>query len=165
MLRNYHEHEVAAGGVGEVLAVEQRFRFPLDASTVSGYIDRIDRLPDGRLRLTDYKTSKRAMKLEEAEQDLQLALYALACRELPERAALGEVEDLVYLFPRIVQAAGLARRAQTVSPDLADRTRERVRNDIAAVVAERFDHSADADCQWCEFKRLCPRHFGKDVPL
>ena len=48
MLRNYYEHEVEPGLVGEVLAVERRFRFELDTSTVTGYIDRIDRLPDRR---------------------------------------------------------------------------------------------------------------------
>ena len=79
--------EVAPGLDAEVLAVEQRFRFELDASTLTGYIDRIDRLPDGQLRLIDYKTSKKAMKQDEAEQDLQLALYALACREVPELSA------------------------------------------------------------------------------
>ena len=83
-----------------MLAVEQRFRFELDATTLTGFIDRIDRLPDGRLRLIDYKTSKSAMKKDEAEQDLQLALYALACRDVPELRALGEVSELVYMYPR-----------------------------------------------------------------
>ena len=165
MLRNYFEHEVARGCVGEVLAVERRFRFSLDESTISGYIDRIDRLPTDRLRLIDYKTSKWAMRLDEAEQDLQLALYALACQELAELSELGPVEELVYLYPRIVQASGLARRGQSVSPDLTERTRERVRANIAAIVEERFEQSAEADCRWCEFKRICPRHFGGDVPL
>jgi len=154
MLRNYFDSEVARGRVGDVLAVERRFRFDLDASKVSGYIDRIDRLASGRLRLLDYKTSKWAMKLEEAEQDLQLALYALACRELPELAELGGVAEIVYLYPRIVLASGISRRSQTVMPDLADRTRERVRTNIAAVVEERFDFAPTADCQWCEFKRI-----------
>jgi RecB family exonuclease len=165
MLRNYFENEVACGRVGEVLGVERRFRFELDTSTISGYIDRIDRLQSGRLRLIDYKTSKWAMRLDEAERDLQLALYALACRELSELNELGPVEDLVYLYPRIVQAGGLARRGQIVTPDLAEHTLERVRADIGAIVDERFDHSPEADCNWCEFKRICPRHFGGDVPL
>jgi RecB family exonuclease len=165
MLRNYYEQEVARGHVGEVLAVERRFRFPLDASTISGYIDRIDRLPSGQLRLIDYKTGKWPMRLEEAERDLQLALYALACRELPDLSELGPVEDLVYLYPRKILASGLTRRSQAATPDLAERTRERVRALLAAIVEERFDHSPVADCQWCEFKRVCPRYFGGEVPL
>jgi ATP-dependent DNA helicase UvrD/PcrA len=165
MLRNYFESEVVQGRVGEVLAVERGFRFDLDASKVSGYIDRIDRLGSGALRLLDYKTSKSPMSGDEAEQDLQLALYALACRELPELAELGDVADLVYLYPRILQASGICRRSQTVTPDHADRTRERVRTNIAGIVAEEFDFSPEADCKWCEFKRICPRHHGGDGPL
>jgi ATP-dependent DNA helicase UvrD/PcrA len=165
MLRNYFESEVAQGKVGDVLAVERGFRFDLDTSKVSGYIDRIDRLGSGALRLLDYKTSKSPMSGDEAEQDLQLALYALACRDLPELAELGDVADLVYLYPRILQAAGICRRSQTVTPDHADRTRERVRTNIAGIVAEELDFSPEADCKWCEFKRICPRHHGGDAPL
>ena len=51
------------------------------------------------------------MKNDEAEQDLQLALYALACREVPELSALGEVAELVYLYPRHL-ARGRARPAR-----------------------------------------------------
>jgi RecB family exonuclease len=47
------------GHVGEVLAVERRFGFDLDGCTLSGYIDRIDRLPSGRLRLLDYRQADR----------------------------------------------------------------------------------------------------------
>ena len=165
MLRAYHEHEVAPGLDGEVLAVEQRFRFDLDATTLTGYIDRIDRMPDGRLRLLDYKTSKTPLKREEAERDLQLALYALACSEVPELTELGDVGEIVYLYPRKVAYGKLVRRGQTVTPELVERTRERIRDDVAGVVAERFEFSPTADCTWCEFKQLCPRHHGGEVPL
>jgi hypothetical protein len=105
------------------------------------------------------------MRLEEAEQDLQLALYALASRQTPELAELGEVAELVYLYPRHISYGRLARRTQAATPDLADRTRGRVRELAGEIAAERFDFSPTADCKFCEFKKLCPRHFGKDVPL
>jgi DNA helicase II / ATP-dependent DNA helicase PcrA len=165
MLRNYYEYEIAPGLEGEVLAVEKRFAFELDASTLTGYIDRIDRLPDGDLRLVDYKTSKSAMKIEEAEQDLQLALYALACRDVPELCALGDVAELVYLYPKLVAYGKLTRRKQTIGPELADRTRERIRGMVGEIVAERFDFSPEADCMWCPFKGICPRHYGQDAPV
>jgi RecB family exonuclease len=151
MLRDYHAHEVAAGRVGEVLAVEKRFEFSLDASTLSGYIDRIERRADGCLCLLDYKTGKWPMPEDEAEQDLQLALYALACRAVPELAELGPVAELVYLYPRKLTSGG-ARRSHPVTPDLTDRTHDRVRASIAGAAAERFDFSPEADCKWCEFK-------------
>ena len=63
------------------------------------------------------------MKKDEAEKDLQLALYALACREVPELRALGDVSELVYMYPRHLAHGRAARREQTVTPDLAERTR------------------------------------------
>jgi hypothetical protein len=103
MLADYHRCEVATGSAPDVLAVERYFRFPLDASTISGRIDRIDRRPDGTLRLVDYKSGK-AMAAAEAEQDLQLALYALACAVEPELAALGTVGEIEYVFPGTLRA-------------------------------------------------------------
>jgi ATP-dependent exoDNAse (exonuclease V) beta subunit len=164
MLDQYYRHEVEPGLVGEVLAVERRFQFELDSSTLNGYIDRIDRLPDRLLRLVDYKTSKSAMKVDEAEQDLQLALYALACREVPELCALGEVGELVYLYPRLTAHGKVTRRSQSMTPELADHTAQRIRQQIGAIADERFDFSDTADCHWCEFKNLCPRHHGGGVP-
>ena len=166
LLENYFDSEIAPGLDAEVLAVEQGFRFELDASILRGYIDRIDRLPDGKLRLIDYKTSKSAMKLEQAEQDLQLALYALACRDVPELRGLGDVSELVYMYPRLLLAQGrVVRRGQTVTPDLPDRTRQRIRGLLRDIVAEEFEFSPTADCQWCDFKEICPRHHLKDAPL
>jgi superfamily I DNA/RNA helicase/RecB family exonuclease len=165
MLTQYFECEVAPGLDSEVLAVERRFRFGLDTSTISGYIDRIDRLIDGKLRLIDYKTSRRAMKKDDAEGDLQLALYAVACSEVEELRELGEVAELVYLYPRLIAYGKLARRGQTVTPQLVGDTTARVRENIAQIATERFDFSPEADCTFCDFRTICPRHHLKDLPL
>ena len=45
-----------------------------------GRIDRIDRLSDGRVVITDYKTGK-AQSQEDSDESLQLSIYALAARE------------------------------------------------------------------------------------
>jgi ATP-dependent helicase/DNAse subunit B len=61
-----------------------------------GFIDRVDRAPDGRVRIVDYKTggpwgyTRRAM---EEGKKLQLPLYALAAEEA---LALGTVSDGFY---------------------------------------------------------------------
>ena len=163
LLTDYHTCEVAPGVDGKVLAVERRFRFQLDATTLSGRIDRIDRRPDGSLRLLDYKSGK-AMGHAEAAEDLQLALYALACAEEPELAELGEVGEIVYLFAAQTAYGRLARRRQLVTPDLNERTRARVRQLVGDIAAERFDFSPEAECKFCDFPRICPRHVG-DAPV
>ncbi len=66
--------------------------------TVSGVIDRIDRMPDGALRIIDYKTGVADYDSVKAFTDgkrLQLGLYALAATEA---LGLGEVGDGFYWF-------------------------------------------------------------------
>lgn len=46
--------------------------------SMSVKIDRIDKLDDGRYRIVDYKTSKRAESPEKLSEDLQVLLYAWA---------------------------------------------------------------------------------------
>jgi hypothetical protein len=66
--------------------------------SVSGKIDRVDRRPDGSLRIIDYKTGvgdyDNARTLGEGRR-LQLALYALAAQEA---LGLGRVSDGFYWF-------------------------------------------------------------------
>ena len=49
-----------------VVEVEKRFRLELDGVEVRGQVDRIERHPDGRQRVLDYKTSAEAKKVESA---------------------------------------------------------------------------------------------------
>ena len=165
LLTNYFNLEVAPGLVGEVLAVERRFVVDVENATLSGRIDRIDRRPDSALRLVDYKSSKKPMGHAEAEADLQLALYALACHVEPELHELGEVGEIVYLYPRHTAHGKIGSRSRTVTPDLVATTRERIVDLVEKIAAERFDFSAEADCKFCDFKPLCPRHHGGDVPV
>jgi RecB family exonuclease len=70
-----------------------------DALRLRGFIDRVDRAPDGRVRIIDYKTggpwgfTVRAFK---EGKKLQLALYARAAESL----GLGEVADGYYWHVR-----------------------------------------------------------------
>lgn len=66
--------------------------------TISGVVDRIDRMPDGALRIIDYKLGLRDYDSVQAlvtGKRLQLAIYALAVEAALE---LGEVRDGVYWF-------------------------------------------------------------------
>ena len=78
--------------------IEEDFRFKLTNCYVTGRYDRIDELPDGTVRILDYKTSD-VQTQEDAEQKLktdrnkkQLQLYALAYRhqtgKLPDEVGL-----------------------------------------------------------------------------
>ncbi|MCL5257456.1 MAG: ATP-dependent helicase [Chloroflexi bacterium] len=82
----------------DTLRVETQFTFPFQSHTMTGRIDRIDRLPEGELEIIDYKTSSSVMSRAEAEEDLQLAIYALAAESCPELSQLGVVSLVSYLY-------------------------------------------------------------------
>src|SRR5207237_6835437 len=63
----------------KVLHTEEKFEIRIGNTNVVGRIDRIDRAPDGRVVLTDYKTGKPRSQ-ENADESLQLSIYALAAR-------------------------------------------------------------------------------------
>jgi ATP-dependent helicase/DNAse subunit B len=67
-----------------------------DTFRLRGYIDRVDRAPDGRLRIIDYKTGGHASYRRQhvlGGKRLQLALYALAAQKA---LRLGQVADGYY---------------------------------------------------------------------
>lgn len=79
---------------GEIVLLEQRFEFPLGRHYVRGTIDRVDRRADGTYEVIDYKTHLDLWGQERADGDLQLTIYAMACRR-----ALGiEPSHLTYYF-------------------------------------------------------------------
>jgi ATP-dependent helicase/DNAse subunit B len=66
-----------------------------DTFRVRGFIDRVDRLADGRLRIIDYKSGATPIALRDLMEGrrLQIALYALAARDA---LALGDPADGFY---------------------------------------------------------------------
>lgn len=79
ILRAYWAAE--SGRPARIVAVEREFAFPLEAHTVRGMIDRIDRRPDGSIEIIDYKTHLDLVAEDEVARDLQLRTYALGARE------------------------------------------------------------------------------------
>ena len=85
-------------GLGEIPALT--VREGADAFRLRGLIDRVDRAPDGRVRIIDYKlggkTGYSNAAFERGEK-LQLPLYALAARDA---LGLGDVADGFYWHVR-----------------------------------------------------------------
>ncbi len=98
---------------GITLAVEERGRFKLPDLdfTLTGTPDRIDRLPDGRLHLIDYKTGTAPSAKDQAQHRKQL-LFAAVMAENGGFSELGpsEVAKISYL--------SLARGEKAVETDL-----------------------------------------------
>jgi ATP-dependent helicase/nuclease subunit B len=97
-----HEHEVRFGLLGQPPLVVREGE---DSFLVRGVIDRVDRAPDGRVRVIDYKTSGPwtfTKKAVAEGQKLQLPLYALATRDA---LRLGEPVEGFYWHVRQAESS------------------------------------------------------------
>jgi putative RecB family exonuclease len=136
-------------------ALEYRFEVEVEGITISGVIDRMDRLPGGGYEIIDYKTNRRLPPRSRVDSDLQLSIYHLAAREVwgiePERLTL------YYLLPG---------RRMTTSRTLADV--DALRRRIAAVSQRiehgRFEPRENPLCGWCDYRHICPLFRRRDEP-
>lgn len=151
LLDNFLAGEAAAEG--EVIAEELRFELPLvheDGSPpflVTGSIDRIDRLPSGRVEVIDYKTGKLSSQ-KGVDESLQLSIYALACRDVlgfgtPERVTLSFTESAT-------------RMSTTRTDEQLDLARADLLARASQIRSGAFAAKPGDACRYCDFARLCP---------
>jgi DNA helicase-2/ATP-dependent DNA helicase PcrA len=138
----------AAGKVpaAEVLHTEEWFDLRVGETTVTGRIDRIDRLADGSVVVVDYKTGK-ARDQKSADESLQLSIYAWAAREKWGY----HVDSLVFHnLEENVPVVTHRSEAQLVE------ARMRIAAAAAAISEKRFPHKEDFHCSFCSYRSLCP---------
>ncbi len=65
----------------ELVGVEVEVAVRIGRAVIGGRVDRLDRLPDGSLRVVDLKTGKYAASVADGEVNPQLGVYQLAVQE------------------------------------------------------------------------------------
>lgn len=145
VLAQYHREN--AGAYRIPAALEFRFEIEVEGVTLSGVIDRMDRIPGGGYEIIDYKTNRRLPPRERVDRDLQLSIYHLAAREVwgiePERLTL------YFLLPN--QRMSTARTRAHL-----DELRRRIATVAERIQAGRFEPRQNPLCGWCEFQARCP---------
>jgi putative RecB family exonuclease len=145
VLAQYHRENADAYRIPA--ALEHRFTIEVEGVSLSGVIDRMDRIPGGGYEIIDYKTNRRLPPQQRIDGDLQLSIYHLAAREVwgiePERLTL------YYLLPG--QRMSTTRTARDV-----DDLRRRIGTVAERVAAGKFEPRQNPLCDWCEFQHLCP---------
>jgi len=145
VLAQYHRENAHAYRIPA--ALEFRFEIEVEGITLSGVIDRMDRIPGGGYEIIDYKTNRRLPPRERIDRDLQLSIYHLAAREVwgiePERLTL------YYLLPN--QRMSTARTREDL-----DELRRRIAIVAERIQAGRFEPRQNPLCDWCEFQARCP---------
>jgi len=135
----------------EVLHTEERFSVKIGPTTLVGRIDRIDRegacaSGDGVV-ITDYKTG-RPRSQEDADESLQLSLYALAAREKWGYRS----ERLV--FHNLEGNSSISSQRTDVQLQEA---RLHVEDVAAKISAGNFEPKPGFHCAWCAYRSLCPK--------
>ena len=146
LLDNYFEWEAA--NANTVIDVERKFSFPYSESLMRGKIDRLERRPDGRLVVVDFKTGKKPSSLTRntVKDEIQLNLYALAIfeefGELPAEAAYLYLKETKYI--PYVPTEPTIEAFQT-----------RLSEIVGKVLAREFPAVESYDCTRCDYKGIC----------
>jgi len=130
----------------EVLHTEQSFEIRVGETVVVGRIDRIDARPDGSVAIVDYKTGK-ARDQEDADESLQLSLYAIAAQEKWKY----KVGVLVFHnLEENVPVMTVRSDAQLLA------ARQRVTEAAEGIAKGEFETKPGMHCAFCAYWSLCP---------
>ena len=148
-VRDYHAR-YAPFDQDITIGLEARITLRLDDDHgLVGYVDRIAKRPDGVWEIHDYKTGATLMTQAKADADRQLALYALAVREMhPEAVRI----DLVWhylAFDAEVRSIRSTEQLEALRIQVLDAVRR-----IEAQAA--FPARTSSLCDWCDYKAMCP---------
>ena len=121
----------------------------LNGRTVKGYIDRIERTPDGEYVVVDFKIGSKLSSITKNSvlSDTQLNLYCLAIKEmfgkLPQRASFNYIKDnkMVDYFPTEETSGAFTGSVKEI---------------ISSVCAEQFEATPSFQtCKFCDYADLC----------
>jgi ATP-dependent helicase/DNAse subunit B len=93
----------------EVTGFEKEILHEIDGQTIRLVIDRIDRLPDGKEVIIDYKTGKVDPKkwFGDRPDDPQLPLYSISAETVPAAVAFAVIRDEECLYRGVVTREGI----------------------------------------------------------
>ncbi|MHB8755065.1 MAG: ATP-dependent helicase [Candidatus Acidiferrales bacterium] len=133
----------------DVLHQEKAFELPLDPNVVIvGRMDQINRLGPRQVEIVDYKTGN-PKRTKQAEQSLQLSLYALAAQDVMEL----EPERLVFYNLTTNEAVATSRDAKALK-----KAKESVAEVADLIRAGEFPAKPGFICRYCDYRPICPAH-------
>jgi DNA helicase II / ATP-dependent DNA helicase PcrA len=134
------------GVMPKVLHTEEGFEIELGTTTVVGRIDRVDDLGNGHVAITDYKTGK-PQDQDDADESLQLSIYALAARQ-----KWGYRADELVFYNLTENTAVTSQRSDVQ----LEESKLKVKAVAENIAAGEFDPVPGFHCDWCAYRSLCP---------
>jgi RecB family exonuclease len=140
-------HRKHADGFEPALAVEKPLTFEVEGRDFRGFVDRIDKVGEGRIRVVDYKTGG-SFDLDRVRTDPQLTLYQIGCEQ-----KLGlEVASLALYHVPSQTPFEVERHGEEQVASVRAAVREAARG----IEEERFEPDPGPYCEWCDFRPHCP---------
>jgi len=129
------------------LAVERRFNFQVEGIPVTGYIDKIEKLPSERVEIVDYKSDREPFELDQLRKNSQLSIYQMAV----EKSFGLEVERLTLYHLRSQTPFSIESHSQEQIKVM----RNRIVEVAEAIQKQEFEPKRGNYCP-CEFPQFCP---------
>jgi len=146
ILEKFYEH--FKDEVTRIELLEKGFKLKVGHYTITGRIDRADKLEDGSLELIDYKSGK-SKSQKEVDKDQQLMIYALAAKECfgqpASRLTLYFLDDDLK-----VSTEPDADKLDKMKTDIIE-TADKINESDFAPTPSKFV------CGFCPYNKICDR--------
>jgi DNA helicase-2/ATP-dependent DNA helicase PcrA len=130
----------------EVIDTECRFELQVGSAKLAGRVDRMDRTGPDTVAIVDYKTGK-PLSQDDADESLQLSLYALAARDAWGKHAshliLHNLENNTPVFTTRTDAE-------------LEEAKLRVQKAADGIAQGKFAPKVGYQCRLCPYRNLCP---------
>jgi DNA helicase-2/ATP-dependent DNA helicase PcrA len=133
-------------GITDVVATERGFTLEIGGTRISGRVDLLERIAGRGVRVVDYKTGSPKTQ-EDADESLQLSLYAIAVERVWEL-----IPEALVFFNLETGAAIETRRTREQLREVE----EQVRGVSEHIAAGEFAAKPGRHCRWCAYQTLCP---------
>ena len=130
----------------EVMETEHKFELQVGTAKLTGRVDRMDRTGPDTVAIVDYKTGKPKTQ-EDADDSLQLSLYALAARE-----TLGKRADRL-IFHNLENNTPVCTTRTDAELEAA---KVRVQKVADGIARGEFPPNPKYHCAFCPYRNLCP---------
>ncbi len=148
-IRNYYKAYKPFDGE-KTIALEKTVLLPLEGYTIKGIIDRLSE-KNGIYEIHDYKTSMTLPTLEEIRKDRQLALYALAVKNM-----YGNPDtELIWHYVAFNKELRLKKDDDELQK-VRESTLDKILEIERAIDEGDFKPRESALCPYCEYQHLCP---------